>query len=150
MQNGAFRALGLDAVYVAVPCSPADLPALLRALARSGGGGNVTIPYKEAAARAVDVCTPMAQTVEACNTFWREDGQVIGDNTDVAGVLQALHQLDIGAAPWFIAGTGGGAGGAVGAAAPHGVAGLLAAPGGARAGAPVGGGGALVGVPGAP
>src|SRR4051794_41672211 len=110
MQNGAFRALGLDAVYVALPCSPADLPALLRAVACGGGGGNVTVPYKEAAARAVDVCTPMAQTVEACNTFWREDGQVIGDNTDVSGVLQALHQLDIGAAPWFIAGTGGGDG----------------------------------------
>jgi shikimate dehydrogenase len=122
MQNGAFRALGLDAVYVALPCTPADLPALLRAVACGGGGGNVTVPYKEAAARAVDICTPMAETVEACNTFWREDGQVMGDNTDVAGVLQALHQLEIGAAPWFIAGTGGGAKAAVVAAAQHGVA----------------------------
>jgi shikimate dehydrogenase len=122
MQNGAFRALGLDAVYVALPCSPADLRGLLRAIACSGGGGNVTVPYKEPAAGAVDVCTPVAQTVEACNTFWREDGRVIGDNTDVAGVLQALHQLNIGATPWFIAGTGGGAKAAVVAAAHLGVA----------------------------
>src|SRR3954449_5097522 len=121
MQNAACRALGLDAIYVALPCSPADLPALLRAIACSGGGGNITVPYKEAAAHAVDVCTPMAQTVEACNTFWREDGQVIGDNTDVAVVDQSLHRLDIGAAAWFSAGAGGGAKAAVVAASQHGV-----------------------------
>jgi shikimate dehydrogenase len=120
MQNAAFRVLGLDAVYVALPCTATDLPALLRAVARSGGAGNITVPHKEAAARAVEVCTPLAETVEACNTFWNEDGEVIGDNTDVPGVLAALHELEIGAAPWFIAGTGGGAKAAIVAAGQHG------------------------------
>jgi shikimate dehydrogenase len=122
MQNAAFRALGLPAVYVPLRCSAEDVPPLIRAIGRAGGGGNVTVPHKEIAARAVDVCRELAETVEACNTFWSEDGRVVGDNTDVPGVLEALHQLEVPAAPWFIAGTGGGARAAVVAARELGVA----------------------------
>ena len=122
MQNAAFRALGLDAVYVPFACDPDGVRPLLRAVARAGGGGNVTVPYKEVAAHAVDSCLPLAETVGACNSFWWDGGRVVGDNTDVPGVLEALHQLAVGTAPWFIAGTGGGARAAVVAAADHGVA----------------------------
>jgi shikimate dehydrogenase len=122
MQNAAFRALGLPAVYVPLRCSADDLPALMHALGRAGGGGNVTVPHKEAAARAVDVGRQMASALEACNTFWNEDGRTIGDNTDVRGLLEALHQLEVSTAPWYIAGTGGGARAAVAAAQELGVA----------------------------
>jgi shikimate dehydrogenase len=121
MQNAAFRALGLSAVYVPLRCSAEDLPLLLRAIGRAGGGGNVTVPHKEIAARAVDTCRELAATVEACNTFWSEDGHTVGDNTDVPGVVEALHQLEVSRAPWFIAGTGGGARAAVVAAREFGV-----------------------------
>jgi shikimate dehydrogenase len=121
MQNAAFRALGLPATYVPLRCSADDLPALMRSLGRAGGGGNVTVPHKEVAARAVDVCRAAAKTVESCNTFWYEDGHTIGDNTDVHGLIEALHQLEVSNAPWFIAGTGGGARAAVIAAQEMGV-----------------------------
>ena len=121
MQNAAFRALGLPAVYVPLSCSAEDVPALIRSVARAGGGGNVTVPYKELAARSVDICRTLAETVEACNTFWSEDGRIVGDNTDVPGLLDALHQLGMSNAPWFIAGSGGGARAAVLAAGEHGV-----------------------------
>ncbi len=121
MQNAAFRALGLSAVYVPLKCSAPDLPAVIGAIGRAGGGGNITLPHKEAAAHAVDVCRDVAQTVEACNTFWSEDGRIIGDNTDVAGLLDALHQLEVAQSPWFIRGTGGGARAAAVAAGGHGV-----------------------------
>ncbi|HEY8197185.1 MAG TPA: hypothetical protein VIG04_09410 [Gemmatimonadales bacterium] len=116
MQNAAFRVLGLPAAYVPLRCSADDLPALMRSLGRAGGGGNVTVPHKEVAAGAVDVCHDAAQAVEACNTFWNEDGRTVGDNTDVQGLIEALHQLGVSNAPWFIAGTGGGARAAVAAA----------------------------------
>lgn len=121
MQNAAFRALGLPAVYVPLHCCAADLNHVLRAVARAGGGGNITVPHKELAARSVDVCRELGEIVAACNTFWSEDGATIGDNTDVPGLLEALHQLEISSEPWFIAGTGGGARAAVVAAAEHGV-----------------------------
>jgi shikimate dehydrogenase len=122
MHNAAFTALGLRAVYVPLQCSTADLPVLIQALVRSGAGGNVTVPHKEAAARAVDVCMPLAETVGACNTFWGENGGSAGDNTDVVGVLEALRELQAPQAPWLIAGTGGGARAAVIAARETGVA----------------------------
>ena len=122
MHNAAFRALGLSAVYVPLKCRQDDVPALIRGIAHAGGGGNVTVPYKEIAARAVDECRELAATVEACNTFWSVDGRTVGDNTDVPGLLEALHQLGVPTGPWFIAGTGGGARAAVVAAAHHGVA----------------------------
>jgi shikimate dehydrogenase len=121
MHNAAFRALGLSAVYVPLKCSADDVPLLMRGIARAGGGGNVTVPHKEIAVRAVDVCRDLAEVVEACNTFWSEDGRMVGDNTDVPAVLEALHQLEAPVAPWLIAGTGGGARAAVVAAGNFGV-----------------------------
>lgn len=121
MQTAAFTALGLAAVYVPLRCSAADLPNLIGALSRAGGGGNITIPHKEAALRAVNRRSELAQTVESCNAFWNDNGSIVGDNTDVPGILEALHQLEVRRAPWFIAGTGGGARAAVMAAREHGV-----------------------------
>jgi shikimate dehydrogenase len=121
MQNAAFRALGLPAVYVPLKCHMDDLPAVMRTVARAGGGGNVTVPHKELAARAVDLCSQMAQTAEAANTFWSDDGRIIGDNTDVPGLLEALRQLEVAGAPWLVAGTGGAARAAVVAAGEQGV-----------------------------
>ena len=121
MQNAAFRALGIQAAYVPLSCTAEDVPSLIQALTRSGGGGNVTVPYKEAAARAVDVCRDLAEVVGACNTFWGENGGSVGENTDVQGVLEALHELKAPDAPWLIAGTGGSARAAVVAARERGV-----------------------------
>lgn len=116
MQNAVFRVLGLPAVYVALPCRSDDLPQLLRAIARAGGGGNVTVPHKEAAGRAVDRRTPLAERVGAVNTFWADGDAVLGDNTDVPGLLAALGSLQPPPGPWLVAGTGGGARAAVVAA----------------------------------
>ena len=116
MQNAAFRVLGLKAIYVPIRCASDDVPGLVRALSRAGGGGNVTVPHKEAAARAVDRRRPMVDRLEACNTFWGENGAAVGDNTDVAGVLAALDDLEAPPGGWLVLGTGGGARAAVGAA----------------------------------
>jgi shikimate dehydrogenase len=121
MQNAAFTALGLAAVYVPIPCPAEELPNLIRAIGKAGGGGNVTVPHKEIAARAVDVRRDLVGTVDACNTFWSDNGGTVGDNTDVHGVLEALRELQAPQAPWLIAGTGGGARAAVVAAKECGV-----------------------------
>jgi shikimate dehydrogenase len=116
MHNAAFHALGLRAVYVPLRCSSADLAPLIHGLARAGGGGNVTVPHKQDAAAAADQCSDVAELLGACNTFWAHDGRIVGDNTDVDGLLTALDRLDPPDDPWLIAGTGGGARAAVGGA----------------------------------
>jgi len=110
MHNAALGALGLDAVYVALRCPPADLPGLLGALASVGAAGNITVPHKEAAERCLARKTDVCARVGACNTFWTEQGALVGDNTDVAGVLAALEQVGAhGAERWLVIGTGGSA-----------------------------------------
>jgi shikimate dehydrogenase len=116
MYNAAFRALGLSAVYVPIRCSSRDLPGLLGGLARSGGGGNITVPHKELAARLVQDASEIVREVGACNTFWRHAERVRGDNTDVEGVGEALRVLGVTGGSWLIAGTGGGARAVVAAA----------------------------------
>lgn len=93
IQNAAFRAMGLDGRYLALRCTEEDLPGLLRGVARAGGGGNVTLPHKGAALRAVDGATEAAVRSGAVNTFWLEGSRVSGDNTDVAGFRDALEAL---------------------------------------------------------
>lgn len=120
MHNAAFRALGLDAVYVPIRTTAQDLPSLLRALAYAGGGGNVTVPHKELAADAVERRSALVDSLRACNTFWHDPAGIRGENTDVEGVLHTLAALEAPSSAWLIAGTGGGARAAVAAAISRG------------------------------
>jgi shikimate dehydrogenase len=96
IQNAAIREAGEDAVYLALRCDAATVAGLLTAIARAGGGGNVTIPHKERAVGALEIATKDVVRTGACNTFWLEGGKVHGDNTDVAG-FGAAARLLIGA-----------------------------------------------------
>lgn len=111
IHNAAIATAGLDAVYVALRCSTDDVPGLIRAIARAGGGGNVTVPHKGVAASAVEEPTPLVVRTGACNTFWLEDGRVHGDNTDVEGFLSSARELagDLAGARVLVVGAGGGA-----------------------------------------
>ena len=124
MQNAAFRALGLDAVYIPLRCEPSEVPGLMMALARNGGGGNVTIPHKGVAAATVERPSSWVRAIAACNTFWCDDGDpgVHGDNTDIEGILAAVDRLDAPDGPWLVAGTGGSARAVAAAACERGVA----------------------------
>ena len=93
IHNAAFRALGIDAAYGRLRTDAAAVPAIMRAIAAAGGGGNVTVPLKEAAAAALDAPSPAVQRIGACNTFWNVDGCLAGDNTDVQGFRAALTAL---------------------------------------------------------
>lgn len=118
MHNAAIRCLALDAVYVALRTPAAALAEVLTALASVGAAGNVTVPHKEAVERLVARKTDLCARAGACNTFWTEQGVLVGDNTDVTGIRAALHALGVaGGGRWLVLGTGGGARAAVIAAA---------------------------------
>ena len=124
MQTAAFRALGLKAVYVPMPCDASNVSAVMGTLAAACGGGNVTIPHKAAAAAELDHPTELVEVLGACNTFWGDgDGDgVWGDNTDVTGIRQALRDLGAPHTAWLVVGTGGSARAAVEAAREVGAA----------------------------
>jgi shikimate dehydrogenase len=108
MYNAALEALGLDAVYVALGADAVALPHVIRAFEAVGIAGNVTVPHKVTVAHLLIRLTGPAQELGAVNTFYPEGGRLVGDNTDVAGLLAALEALEP-ASPWLVAGTGGSA-----------------------------------------
>lgn len=120
MHNAAFATLGLDAVYVPIRCEPDAVAGLMSALAAAGGGGNVTVPHKRLAAAAVQRWAD--GPLEACNTFWAEDGSLVGTETDSVGILRAWRSLGSPPGDWLILGTGGSADAAARAAKTAGAA----------------------------
>jgi shikimate dehydrogenase len=119
MHNAAIAAMGLDAVYVAMHADDGALPHVIRAFEAVGVGGNVTVPHKTAVAKLLIRLTPLAKELEAVNTFWHEGGRLVGDNTDVGGVLDAVDEIE-GEGPWLLVGTGGAARAVVAAARERG------------------------------
>jgi len=85
LQGAALATAGIDLVYEAVDVAPQRLEQELASLVAAGAAGNATIPHKEAVARICDRLTPTAAIAEAANVWWVEDGELVGDNTDVPG-----------------------------------------------------------------
>ena len=93
-QSAALRAAGLPLAYDAIDVPPAGLAAALDALVAGGAAGNATLPHKEAVYARCAVRSAVAERVGAVNTWWRApDGRLVGDNTDVAGVADAVAAL---------------------------------------------------------
>ncbi|MBR6421579.1 hypothetical protein IKS86_02550 [bacterium] len=53
-------------------------------------GANVTIPHKIEAAELCDELTEKARKAGSVNTIFKENGRIIGDNTDGAGLVKWL------------------------------------------------------------
>lgn len=93
MQNQAFRATGLDYVYVPFPVKPGGLPAAVSAIKDLGlAGVNVTIPHKEPVLPLLDKLTREAELTGAVNTIVNQSGHLLGDNTDGRGFLRSLQE----------------------------------------------------------
>lgn len=99
LHNAAFVAMGLDWAYVAFDVAPADLPtAIGGAVALGVEGLSVTMPHKEAILGLVDDASPTAARLGAANTIHRVGSSVVAENTDGAGLVDALR-LDEGIDP---------------------------------------------------
>ncbi len=90
----------------------------------SGGSGlNVTTPHKAAALALADEATERAQLADAANTLMlQQNGRLLADNTDGAGLVQDLHgnlQIPLQNQYILIAGAGGAAAGVLGPLLAH-------------------------------
>ncbi len=92
MQNAALRSAGIPLTYEALDVAPARLATVAGLLRDAAGAGNVTVPHKEAFAALCESRSPVAERVGAVNTFWCEDGKLVGDNTDVGGFDAAVRR----------------------------------------------------------
>ena len=102
MHNAAFRALGLDWVYVAFPVAPDHVTDAIAGLAAAGVAGlNVTIPHKQAVLAGCSGVSESVAAIGAANTLVPDGaGGWRADNTDAPGFLRAVDE----AAPVAVAG----------------------------------------------
>jgi shikimate dehydrogenase len=97
LHRAAYDALGLDDwTYRAVECNAAALPDMLRLLETEGlAGASLTMPLKRAVLPLLARTDRVAVDVGGANTvlFGGITGEWFGANTDVPGMVAALHGL---------------------------------------------------------
>jgi shikimate dehydrogenase len=92
IHNEAFRAVGLDWVYVPWAVGPDDVPRAVAGLRALGVRGfNVTVPHKERVASILDHLEEEARLIGAVNTVSLTDEGLTGHNTDVAGFKKSVE-----------------------------------------------------------
>ena len=111
MQNAAIQYLGLDLIYMAIPCKNEDLERVVNSLKKMNCKGlNITIPFKQ---KVFDMCSeisPVAKKVKAINTLKLNDNKDwIGTNTDIDGFIYPLKKLNLIKKSSLILGSGGAA-----------------------------------------
>jgi shikimate dehydrogenase len=119
IHNAAYKALGIEGEYGAKSVEAPQFTELVRRLRAEGYRYlNVTIPHKAAAADMADARGPEVLASGAANTllFEKPDGPIRAENTDGAGLIAALHDLNVEIGPGenvVMVGAGGAAAGAV-------------------------------------
>jgi 3-dehydroquinate dehydratase/shikimate dehydrogenase len=94
MHNAAFRAAGVDAVYLPLPAADVD-DCVTFARAVGLKGASVTIPFKVSLLDRVREADDVARRVGALNTIRITEGTWLGANTDAAGFLQPLQEIGV-------------------------------------------------------
>lgn len=93
MHAAALRAAGMTLEYRAVDVGSEDIDAAFAEFRNGNIAGNITVPHKKAALKRMQKLTPIAKRAGAINTFWVDaDGDLAGDNTDVAGFNELIYE----------------------------------------------------------
>lgn len=94
--NEALRQEGRNAVFLAFDVAPDSFQAFTGGMSVAGARGvNVTVPHKKAAFAASTRRSEHAERIGAVNVLVFEPGEIVGHNTDVDGLLNALDDLDV-------------------------------------------------------
>ena len=111
MQNAAIQYLGLDLIYMAIPCKNEDLEIVVNSLKKMNCKGlNITIPFKQKVFNICSEISPVAKKVKAINTLKLTDKKDwIGTNTDIDGFIYPLKKLNLEKKSSLILGSGGAA-----------------------------------------
>lgn len=110
-------ATGQDMTYEALLAPLDGFPEAVRAFAANGGrGANVTVPFKEEAFRLATRLTERAKAAGAVNTLAFAGSEILGDNTDGAGLVRDLTTnlgIAVGGRRVLLLGAGGAARGVI-------------------------------------
>ncbi len=111
MQNAALQYLGLDLIYIALPCKNEDLGLVLNSFKKINCKGlNITIPHKEKVFNLCSEISPIANKLKAINTLkLNSEKEWSATNTDVEGFIYPLKNLNLAKKKSIVLGSGGAA-----------------------------------------
>lgn len=92
----AYSVLGLDWIYERNEVRKGGLRGFIEGLDDSWLGLSLTMPLKEEAAKFATWVDKAAEATGAVNTLVRSESGWNGYNTDVFGIVQAVHQANLG------------------------------------------------------
>ncbi|MFD6969626.1 shikimate dehydrogenase [Streptomyces sp. NPDC059979] len=97
LHRAAYQELGLDDwSYDRFEIDEAALPGFVAGLGPEWAGLSLTMPLKRAIIPLLDEISDTAASVEAVNTVvLTRDGRRLGDNTDIPGIVAALHERGV-------------------------------------------------------
>ena len=97
LHRAAYDELGLtEWEYGRHEVDEAGLPAFMERLDAGWAGLSLTMPLKRAVIPLLDEISETAASVEAVNTVVRTDeGRIVGDNTDIPGMIAALRERGV-------------------------------------------------------
>ncbi|WP_371587474.1 shikimate dehydrogenase [Streptomyces virginiae] len=101
LHRAAYQELGLDDwSYDRFEIDEAALPEFVAGLGPEWAGLSLTMPLKRAIIPLLDGISDTAASVETVNTVvFTEDGRRLGDNTDIPGIVAALHERGVEKVP---------------------------------------------------
>ena len=95
LHRAAYAALGLDWRYDGIELQADGLPAFVAGLTPDWAGLSLTMPLKVAVLPLLTERSPLVEATGAANTVVLRNGQLLGDNTDVAGIVEALREAGV-------------------------------------------------------
>jgi shikimate dehydrogenase len=96
LHQAGFVEMNIEAEFVAIDVAPENLENWLKTEFSQENfyGAAITIPHKEAIKKFVQTPHESSQKIGAVNTIWKDNGIILGANTDYLGALRALQEVE--------------------------------------------------------
>ena len=110
LHNYWIKKNNLDAIYGKLEANKSDLPELCKSMKRGDLDGlNITVPFKKSIIPHLDILSGNAIRTQSVNTISLNNGNLIGDNTDIDGFELSIRKInyDISEKSVLILGAGG-------------------------------------------
>ena len=95
LHNYWIKKNNIDAIYEKEKINEKEIESLISKIRNEKIHGiNVTVPFKQKVISFLDKTTPLAKEARSVNTIYKENDNIVGDNTDIRGFELAIKNIN--------------------------------------------------------
>ena len=95
LHNYWIKKNNIDAIYEKEKINEKEIESLISKIRNEKIHGiNVTVPFKQKVISFLDKTTPLAKEARSVNTIYKENNNIVGDNTDIRGFELAIKNIN--------------------------------------------------------